>query len=494
MSSSVSLRTTPSTEQPQQPAEEKSAFAERVSASFNYNQAITLVVIAFLVFLPLGAAGVALAMPRNVIPQSPPGLQSSNGTCPTLQISPAAIRSYLRHGNSEAYSSAAAREIEDLQLEDFKENRFDSEQTKQRRLDEKKCELLTEAAVDFLKTADGEDHPAAKALALHQATDALEQAKGLSYDYRIRRDLGNRVEKLRAEEADACYESAKLAETPEEKLSWAARGLLELKVPLNPYESNPFSLRDNLPACDAAASLFYTAGQSFKQLDPQKYYDHAALVRSNRMPISDARTQIAAAECLKYAGYYSRFSGNSEDTQATFDESIEVVKSIDTSSIPLEEQVELQERIVSTSIAARNAAEGMQPALSARIVSESLIAEKMYQQLIESEKDLATYYTIQRAISLENAAYYAPNLTSSVELYREATGIVQDAWSQHPDECLDIRDFANRRYSLLGPSFTIENSLLGRLRSSTLQVEQQLAKESAGVLRSAWNRISNWFN
>lgn len=488
MATPVSHRIASPTQQPEQPAEEKSAFAARVAPSFNSNQAIALVVIASLVFLPLGAAGVALAMPRAELPA---GLQTSNDTCQPLLISPAMIQAYLRGESTNYYSSAAAGQIEDLKLEDFKVMRYDSEETKQRRLNKRKSELLIEAADDFLKAADGEDHPAAKALALHQATDALEQFKGLSFDYRIKGELENRVKGLRAEEADACHESAKLAETPEEKLSWATRGLMELKISLNPYESHSFSLRDNLPACDAAASLFYAAGQAFKQLDPRKYYDHAPLVKSIQTPIFAVRTQLAAAECLKRAAYYSR---SSDDAQVAFDEAIEVVKSIDTSSIPLEDQVELHERVISISIAAHGVAQESQPALLARIFSESMIAEKMYQQLIENGSRIATYYTIQRALSLENAAYYAGNLTRSLELYREARDIVQTAWNQHPVECLTSGHFVTRRYSILGPSFSLQDSLLGRLQRSILMVEQQLAKESAGVLRSIWDRVYSWIN
>jgi hypothetical protein len=481
-------RTASPTQQSEQPAEEKSNFAKRVSSSFNFNQAIALVVIGSLVFLPLGAAGLAFAMPRA---EFPPGLQTSNATCPPLQISPAVIQAYLRGESSHYYSSAAAREIDGLQLEDFKEMRYDSEQIQQRRLNEKKSELLKEAADDFLKTADSEDHPAAKAVALHQAKEVLKQAQGLAGPNKISQDLYTRVEGLRVEEADACHESAKLAETPEEKLSWATRGLLELNIPLNPYEANTFYLRDNLPACDAASVLFYSAAQAFKQLDPHKYYDYAALIRPNRKPIFTAQPQLAAAECLKRAAHYSR---NSEDAQVAFDEAIDVMKSIFISSLSLEDQVEVQDRIISTSIAAYSTVKGTHPELSARIFSESMMVEKMYQQLIESTNGtpLATDYTIQRALSLENAAYYAHNLTRALELYSEARDIVQTAWSQHPDECLMNRDFALKKHSLLGPLFSIQDSLLSRLQRSVLIIEKQLAQQSQGIFRSLWNRVSVW--
>lgn len=56
MTKPVSLRPTSLTQQTKQPSEEKSAFAARVSPSFNSNQAIALVVIASLFFLAFGSS------------------------------------------------------------------------------------------------------------------------------------------------------------------------------------------------------------------------------------------------------------------------------------------------------------------------------------------------------------------------------------------------------------------------------------------------------
>ncbi|MGD0665559.1 MAG: hypothetical protein ABSA17_07550 [Rhabdochlamydiaceae bacterium] len=472
------------TQNPIHQEEPKSESSSRFSWPFNAQQTGALVLIALIVFAPpVGALGAVLASSR-ALPQS--GLPS-NATCPPLPMSPAAITAYLKFGDADHYPSDAAGQAQKLRPKDHKKNSWESDYTAQKRVNDKKFNLLTQAADDYTRAAEN-DHPAAQAIAYHQAKAALEEANRLP----IGKTLTDQIEHFRVQEADACYGAASLAETPQEKLDWVARGLKELKI--NPFKFNPHENRKNLPMCDVAVSLYDTAAKAFKEL-PSPTYDHPLAIVSitplEELP-EDSRALLSAS-CLTQAAAYSRFSGNPENTQALFNEAIETLKSIDTSSSSLESRAALQDEIVSTCISARNAAGvyEVQPALSARIYSEAMIAHDLYQQAYESGGNMEEVYNlIQSVLSLEIAADYANDLRESFKLYRKAQDLVKLAHEQNPTECRNHRAFGSQvMRSVFDPPLPLDATLPGRLKQSIERVEQELRKANIGIP----NRISSWF-
>jgi len=307
------------TQNPIHQEEPKSESSSRFSYPFDAKQTLALVFIAAMVVMPaLGAAGAVFASSRAA-PQS--GLPS-NATCPPLPMSPAVIAAYLKFGDAKHYTSDAAQQAQKLRPKNYKKNSWETDYTAQRRVDGKKFDLLIQAAGDYTRAAEN-DHPAAQAIAYHQATAALEEANRLPTG----KTLIDQIEHLRTQEAYACYEAAGLAETPKEKLGWAARGLKELKI--NPDKFNPHENRKNLPMCDVAVSLYATAATAFKELPSLPYEHHLAIVKTNPLEgsptDSGAPRALMAVNCLTHAAAYSRFSGNPEDTQALFNEAIEIL-------------------------------------------------------------------------------------------------------------------------------------------------------------------------
>jgi hypothetical protein len=465
------------TQNPTHTEEPKSVSSNRFSWPFDTKQTLALVFIAAIVVMPaLGAAGAVFASSRAA-PQS--GLPS-NATCPPLPMSPSAITAYLKFGDADHYPSDAAQQAQKLRPKNYKKNSWETDYTAQRRVDGKKFDLLTQAASDYTKAAEN-DHPAAQAIAYHQAKAALEEANRLT----TRNNLNDQIEHLRTQEAYACYEAAGLAEAPKEKLDWVARGLKELKI--NPFKFNPHENRKNLPMCDVAVSLYDTAAKAFKEL-PSPIYDHPLAIVSitplEELP--EVSRALLSASCLTQAAAYSRFSGNPEDTQALFNEAIETLKSIDTSSLSLESRGALQDEIVSTCISARNAAGvyEVQPALSARIYSEAKKAHALHLQAFENAGPMKVYYIIQGALSLEIAADYANDLRLSFKLYQIAVDIVQRAWDHNPTVCRAHPAFESQ---MLLPW---DATLLGRLKRSMQRVEQELEKANGGI----WNTVRGWFS
>ena len=424
--------------------EPKSSSSHYFSYPFNTNQTLGIALIVAIVFCPLlGVARAALASTRDM-----PQLSPLPNTCSALSIPPATITAYLQ--GAEVTSS-------------------------------------------FI-TAKNSDHPAEQAIAARQAIAALEDVPH-AQRCQTKPPLKDQIQELRVKEADACNEAAKLAGTPEEKLAWVSRGLKVLQAPKDPYNaaaSGSDSLRRGDPACDVAAALYSTAAEAFKAAPSHDLRSVTGKILEH--PFSESKPLFAAAKCRIYGAYYSQL--NLHDTQALFNEEIEILKCIVDSTDSLEDKVELQEGIVSTCITAKNfASDAVQSTLSAHIVSEAMAASSMYRQLIsESDPHKAIYYTIKRALKLETAAYFAPNLRQSVERYREARDIVQRAWDQSPFDCQLYRDFqpVRRPYvRYFAPDIESE-TLLDRLKRATQLVEQELEKANAGVLQSAWNAFHRW--
>jgi hypothetical protein len=385
--------------------------------------------IAALFFLP-GAAGVV--MPRTT---PLPGLQISNATCPSLRAEP--INTYVTAGSGAYFFSQAIRQAETLRLEEFGDTSSDAVFTMQDRLED-------------------------------------------------------RVKDLRVNEADACNLAAELADTPNQKLEWVARGLKELKISSDPEKDYSCLFEDNLPVCAAAASLWLTAARAFQELPSHETRYPYSIVPYQLSSDLRSRAPVAAALCLYNAAYCLKSLGNHKEAFDLLNESIRIMKDMDTTNCTLSDRIRLQEEIVSTCIAARNLSPNKtDTALTDRIYSEAMVAQEMYLQL----QGKTTYHTIKRALRLADAAYFTPNLTQSAELYREARDTVQKVWDENPTQCRNIPEFANNeRYSIFGPSFTLANSLLGRLRAATNQVEKEIERKNAGLLRSAWDTLSHWLS
>ena len=262
----------------------------------------------------------------------------SNATCPPLPISPAAIAAYLRDGKAKYYSSNAEEKAAELQDKGYIKSLVDPDY--KREMDDQRRDLFLEATRDFRRAGENADHPAARAIAFHQAKEALMNANFL---YSGNSDeLKDRIKELRVKAAEACDEAAQLVEAPEEKLNWVARGLEELQQHV--YESVSYHKKYD-PVSDTAGSLYYTAAQAFKALPSDEQSSHFKIVKRNPWEASptDSSARLAAT-CLTNAAFYSRFSGNPEVIQALFDEAIAILKSIDAPS--LESRANLQKRLL----------------------------------------------------------------------------------------------------------------------------------------------------
>jgi hypothetical protein len=443
----------------------------RFSYPFDAKQTLALVFITAMMLMPtLGAAGTAFkatkAAPESGFP--------SNATCPPLPISQAAIAAYLKFGKAEHYSSNAEKKAAELQDQGYIKSLVDTDY--KREIDDKRLTLLIQATRDFRRAGENADHPAASAIAFHQAKDAIMEAL-LLYKGDAN-DLKDHLKDLRVQSAEACDEAAQLVEAPEEKLNWVARGLEELQQHV--YESASYH-KNYDPVSDTAGSLYYTAAQAFKALPSDEQGSHFKIIKREPLEASptDSRARLAAT-CLKNAAFYSRFSGNPVVIQALFDKAIAILKSIDAPS--LESRADLQEEIVKTCILARNAA-GFQVnrPLSARIYAEAMNAQSLYQQLIEAGSRMNIYYTIQRALSLDTAAYYCHDLREGFNLISAAEDLVQDAWDRNPTACHAHPEFQIR-------SFSPKETLLDRLRMKKELFIEELEKPAIGI----WNRVRYW--
>jgi len=449
----------------------------RFSYPFDGKQTLALVFISAMMLMPaLGAAGTAFKASKT----APESGFPSNATCPPLPISPAAIAAYLRDGKAKYYSSNAEEKAAELQDKGYIKSLVDPDY--KREMDDQRRDLFLEATRDFRRAGENADHPAARAIAFHQAKEALMNANFL---YSGNSDeLKDRIKELRVKAAEACDEAAQLVEAPEEKLNWVARGLEELQQHV--YESVSYHKKYD-PVSDTAGSLYYTAAQAFKALPSDEQSSHFKIVKRNPWEASptDSSARLAAT-CLTNAAFYSRFSGNPEVIQALFDEAIAILKSIDAPS--LESRADLQEEIVKTCILARNAA-GFQVnrPLSARIYAEAMNAQSLYQQLIEAGSKMDVYYTIQRALRLETAAYYCHDLRQGFNLISAAEDLVQDAWDRNPTACRDHPEF-QRSSTRFEPPYSLEETLRVRLRMKKELFIEELEKPAFGI----WNRVRYW--
>jgi len=474
---------------PQKEDSLKGADKHRFSFPFNATQALAIGTSVILVFLPVALA--ATAQPLSQV-------QIYNATCAPLLLTPLTIAVYLQRGIVEGLSSQAALKAEQLTLENVGQP-SEPDLFKQRRLEDEKTKLLQEASEEYAQKAP--DHPVARAIALHQAKDALiraSQVKGTSL-------LEKQIETLRLKAAQACLEAAELADAPDEKLDWVARGLRDLEISLSPSRDWSCLYSGNLPKCDAALSLWSTAAEAFLRLSPRTSHHFDIVSRVDSGAIFSG-TQAAAVQCLRNAAYCAKMLRHHQEAENFYDKAIEVMKSIDTSPYSLKMRVALQEEIVSTSIILLNMAHlhGTPPqpqevaSRTARAFSETLVAQEQYQQLIsESPSYMAPYYTIKRALRLEDAAFFTPNLTESVALLQQARDSVQKAWDQNRDDCLDIPDFT-LNYQWKRHSFSLERSLLGRLQRETQETEQKLWQQNLKplqkVLTAAWNTFRQWMH
>jgi hypothetical protein len=410
----------------------KAGLASRTSFHFNATQAAAIVMIVGLVSLPWAVAALTPS-------QSNPSSQIQlNGTCIPLVISPLALAAYLRSG--------------------------------------------------FIRAAPLSDHPAAQAMALHKAKNKLRYG---DEDWTKEQE-----QSLRLKEAAACQEAGELAESPEEKLAWVARGLKELKFfPSDAVKKRFGSNEDQLSTCDVAISLFSTQAQ-------------ALLSISSPTQAPFQGTRYDAAQAFHNPAHCSQMLGRYKESIDFQQKAIQALKEIDTASYPLKERIALQEEIVRTSTASLNIATWNSNS-SQELISncqhvafnETMNLQEQYQQLITESPADKISSTINRALRLEDAAYFTANLTQKVELLRTARDAVQKIWNHHQDDCLKIENFRQpamqrQRASIYSASsFSLEHSLLGRLQSETQEAERQLLQQNQPlqkVLVAAWNTFRSW--
>ncbi len=465
----------------------KTDFNRRFSFQFDYKTALVIGVIVLVVFVPIAAALAAPAMPA-----SRSQVQSySNATCPPLQLSPLTVAAYLQSGNGKGHFSQAA----------FKNVEVDSDETdstQQIKLEQKKMTLLQKAAEEYQNKAELEDHPIARAIAFHQARECLKEARSLSRGL-WKRQLEENIKILRIQEANACQEAATLAKTPQEKLEWIERGLEELNIsPIRERNLSSFSSEDQLK-CDAAASLWYTAAQAFSQLPPGEHH-YFSIVDPEHWKPPFSENRFAAVQALRNAAHCSKLLGNHQEALDFHDEALEILKKIETTSYPLKIRIKMQEEVVRTSISAWNieryekepSPDKLKP-LAARAFSETMVVQQMYEQLIQEKPEGAIYFTIQRALRLEDAAHLSTHLPQRVELVKKARDIVQQVWEQNPEACLNIEDFRQTSHRYY---YSSEYNLLAELKRATEEAEKKLVEENLKPIFKnvgfAWNSFRSW--
>lgn len=432
----------PSTFSPvqQQEALPKARLAARTSFPFNATQTLAIASIVSLVYLPWAIAEQVRSQPTSS------SLQVFNETCLPLAIPPLALIAYLKSG--------------------------------------------------FIRAVTSSEHPAAQAMRLHQ-----EKRKLL-----FEEDYTNQQEQsLRLKEAFACHEAAELAQTPEEKLAWVTRGLHELQFPSDAIITRFGLYEGDLPKCDVAISLFSTQAQALLSLSPREFVPPAT-VNAQPAPSPLEGTQYRAVQAFRQMAHCSEMLGRFQDALSFQQRAVEVLKEIDSSSSPLQAQIELQEETVRASITLWHFAKlkDNQELISScknTAYNEIMTLQKEYEQLIlQSSPQTIPMITMLRAVRLEDAAYFTNNLSQRVELLRTARDIVQKAWDDNKDSCMEIETFVRPReqepratfYS--PPSFSIENSLLGRLQRETRAAEQQLAQQNKPLeklLQAGWKTLTN---
>ncbi len=369
-----------------------------------------------------------------------------NATCPPLRLSPAVIQEYLERGTASHFKSVAQGQLESELFDSYDDREMVSQ-------------LLSEAKDDVRRVAE-EAHPAERAIALHQARQGVNE---------------NSMEdrKLRVLEADACSDAALVAETAHEKLQWVARGLKELD-----YQNRHFYCRDSY-TCNVASTLWLIASKAFLQKSDRDPHSHDSIIRREHRAIDN--NAYYAAESLRIAAFCTKHSdclGAEEMALADYEEAIRIMRNINTMDLSLEDRGKLQDEILNTAILAYRTERlpENQNALRERVVAESMTAADIY-----AEDPTDTYFTIQRALRLEDAALFSVNTTERVDRLQQAVMLVEDAWSRDPEGCLNVPGFdrADYRYGWYERPFKLENTLLGRLKNKLEATVNAIARENS---------------
>jgi hypothetical protein len=356
----------------------------------------------------------------------------------------------------------------------------------------------------FIRAVTSSEHPAAQAMRLHQ-----EKRKLL-----FEEDYTNQQEQsLRLKEAFACHEAAELAQTPEEKLAWVARGLQELKFPSDAIKTRFGHYEGDQPKCDVALSLFSTQAQALLSLS-EREYTPPNIVNARPAPTPLQGTQYGAAQAFRHMAHCSLMLRLYQKAVHFQQRAIQILKEIDTSSYPLQQQIELQEEITQASNVVwnlawslaefgKNSSQELINGYQRNAYEEAMTLQKQYEQLIlQSSPQTIPMITMLRATRLQDAAYFTTNLAQRVELLRLARDSVQKEWDQNRETCMEIETFVQphqqkQRASLWSaPSFSLQYSLLGQLQKETQAAEQQLAQQNKPLeklLQAGWNALTHWW-
>lgn len=348
--------------------------------------------------------------------------------------------------------------------------------------------------VQFIPTSD---HPIAQAMQLHQDRREL-MNKGHYTD--------SQEQSLRCKEAFACHEAAELAQTPEEKLAWVAKGLKELKFPSDAITKNFGIDQEKWPECDVAISLFSTRAQALLSLS-EREYTPPDIVEDWTAPTPLRGTQYGAAQAFRHMTHCSLMLRRYQEGADFQQKVIQTLKNIDARFYPLKEQIALQEEIVSASIGALRIEQCSQTPSQEQIsfqqnavFNETMTVQKLYERLIWACPEYQIpHYTMNRAVRLQEASYYTADLTQKVEILRTARDIVQKEWDKDKVACKGIPTFVQphlqqQQASLWSkPTFSVEHSLLGQLQRETQAAEQLLAQQNQEkAVLTGWNSFIQW--
>lgn len=369
-----------------------------------------------------------------------------NATCPPLRLSPDVIQEYLARGTASHFKSVAQGRLQSDVFDSFDDRELVSR-------------LYSEAEGDFRKMAD-DVHPAERAIAVHQARQ-------------LEKENSAKERQLRIFEAVACSDAARVAETAHEKLQWVARGLEELD-----FQHEHFYCRDS-DQCNVASTLWLTAAEAFLQKSDREPHSHYSMIHTN-YPGLEYNT-FYAAEALRIAALCTKHSkclGAEEMAVADYEEAICLMRDINTAYFSVENRGQLQDEILSTTISAYRTAVSYEDriALRKRIVAEAMTAANIYAQ-----EPTDIYCTIQRALRLEDAAFYSLTMMETRDRLLDAIHLVEGAWESDPEGCLNVNEFYRPTYGLYARTFSLENTLLGRLRAKLKSAEQELVNEKASI-------------
>lgn len=452
----------------------------RISARVDFR---IVFVVAFIALLFFGALfGIVVGSPAlgNRSISSTTLVKFNNATCSRLpQFNTIIQQKYIEWGDFNIEPNSHEIEanvlVRRLPKADFLE---------QRHIQKKIYDKLYRAAQDYLKIADQSDHPADQVLALHKARVLLKQADETIY-FKIE-DLESKIDKILCCEAKTCAMAAKLAVGSKAKLSWIFRGIRELNQGIKELnldrQANPCLFRECKEKCKVAFSLWDYAGEVFLSHPEGKM----ELELPINLELVSSTNLEAAAVSYANAGKLLYHLRDDSSAVSLFAKALQIYKEINLTSFTLLQQAKLQEEVLDLSYQMWN----LKRMDLKQLFTECLTTQRLYGELAQLSKTTNTHFVILQATYLRQAAYFAPSIEKSLDLYKTGKEILENLWISHQFECEHHRGFTLESLNSIrrSRSWNLEDSLLGYFRKMVAESEKLNADKN-----SIFNNLFNLF-